>query len=530
MIYKVLIPTAGLGTRLGDLSKNINKSLISIATKPVISHIIDKFPTDIEIVVALGYKGNLVRDFLELAYPDRKITFVDIDKFHGVGSGLGYTISKCQEHLRCPFIFCSNDTIVDENIPIPNTNWIGYAIQDSYDAKKYRSIKKLGGVVTELCEKESKDGEEPYIGLAGIHDYEIFWDAMNEGVNYGSINIGESYGLKKIINKSSIYPKAFTWYDTGSIDGLHAAKSNFKKDSDPNILDKTDESIWFVNGMVIKYSADDDFITKRIKRTKYLDGFVPEIISSRKNMYSYREIKGNVLSKDISIPMIERFMHYIGDMWGKCIELDNEYKIKYSESCKSFYQEKTYQRVNQFLNIYRQNDTKNVINGVDVPRIYDLLKEIDWDLLSTTSASSYHGDLHFENILVSEDGNFVLLDWRQDFGGICEYGDCYYDLAKLLHGMIVSHEIVNNDLFYFEKEDNIIKIDILRNYKLVECEKWFMNYLNKNNYHIYKVLVLTSLIFINISPLHHDPYSQFLFYLGKYQLNNLLSNGDLYGK
>ena len=58
-MYKVLIASAGLGTRLGDLGKNINKALVSVANKPVISHVIEKFPKNIEIVVAVGHKGEL---------------------------------------------------------------------------------------------------------------------------------------------------------------------------------------------------------------------------------------------------------------------------------------------------------------------------------------------------------------------------------------------------------------------------------------------------------------------------------------
>ena len=70
MKYRVLLPTAGLGTRLGNLSKNVNKALVAVDNKPVISHVIEKFPKDVEIVVALGYKGNLVRDYLQMAHHD----------------------------------------------------------------------------------------------------------------------------------------------------------------------------------------------------------------------------------------------------------------------------------------------------------------------------------------------------------------------------------------------------------------------------------------------------------------------------
>ena len=64
--YKVLIPTAGLGTRLEQFSKNLNKAMISVNNKPVISHVIEKFPQNIEIIIALGHKGELIKDYLNL--------------------------------------------------------------------------------------------------------------------------------------------------------------------------------------------------------------------------------------------------------------------------------------------------------------------------------------------------------------------------------------------------------------------------------------------------------------------------------
>ena len=87
MSYRVIIPTAGIGSRLGNLTKYINKSLVGIANRPTISHIIEQFPEDCEYVIALGHKGKLVRDFLELAYPDKVFYFVYVDPFEGEGSG-----------------------------------------------------------------------------------------------------------------------------------------------------------------------------------------------------------------------------------------------------------------------------------------------------------------------------------------------------------------------------------------------------------------------------------------------------------
>ena len=40
----VFIPTAGIGSRLKEKTYNLNKSLLNINNKPIISHIIESFP------------------------------------------------------------------------------------------------------------------------------------------------------------------------------------------------------------------------------------------------------------------------------------------------------------------------------------------------------------------------------------------------------------------------------------------------------------------------------------------------------
>ena len=88
--YKVFIPCAGTGSRLGEKTKLINKSLLSVGNKPVISHIVEKFKDNVEIVVALGFKGSYVRQFLELSYPEKKFTFVDVEKLLSLRGSLNF--------------------------------------------------------------------------------------------------------------------------------------------------------------------------------------------------------------------------------------------------------------------------------------------------------------------------------------------------------------------------------------------------------------------------------------------------------
>lgn len=524
MKYRVLIPTAGLGSRLKGLSKNINKALVSISHKPAISHIIDKFPKDIEFVIPLGYKANTVKDFLTLSYPDRNFIFVEIDKFEGEDSGLGYTILQCEEYLQMPFIFISNDTIVIEEIKAPEHNWMGYAQTD--DNTQYRSIKIEKRNVIEICAKGAIGDVKAYIGLAGIYNYKEFWKAMKEGINQGAIEIGESFGLRSLISKE-IEALKFTWFDTGNIEALKKTREYFKHTLEANILEKENEAIWFVNNSVIKFSTDKDFIKNRVKRSNSISNFIPNIYKSSENMYAYKKVQGEVFSKKPSVKTFKYFLDWMESFWDKKILKGNE-NIEFKETCNKFYKEKTYKRVKEYFTTFEQLDSEEIINGEMIPKVFELLDQVDWKYISEGIPVRFHGDLHFENILINHDNKrpFTLLDWRQDFGGILEYGDLYYDLAKLNHGLIVSHELIEKNLFEVNQKLHTVEYDFLRKQSLVQCELYFKKWIESKNYDFNKVQLMTALVYLNIAALHHFPYSKFLFYLGKSMLFNTLKNKE----
>ena len=80
-----------------------------------------------------------------------------------------------------------------------------------------------------------------------------------------------------------------------------------------------------------------------------------------------------------------------------------------------------------FLLRYRDYD-----KWTKISKTSELLKQIPWDTIYDGIPSFIHGDLQFDNVLYNhQTDSFVLLDWRQDFGGVVEYGDMYYDIAKM---------------------------------------------------------------------------------------------------
>ena len=102
--------------------------------------------------------------------------------------------------------------------------------------------------------------------------------------------------------------------------------------------------------------------------------------------------------------------------------------------------------------------------------------------LSSGVATRMHGDFHFENIIFTNNKKYQFIDWRQDFGGILNYGDMYYDLAKLYHGIIVDHGAIRNNMFSINLSDTgkIVDYEIYRKQTSYDCEKIFLNFLDKN--------------------------------------------------
>jgi choline kinase len=520
MSYRVCIPCAGTGSRLGELTEFVNKSLVSIANRPTLSHLIEQFPPDAEFVIALGYKGHLIREFLTLAYPNRQFCFSEVSPFQGPGSGLGLSLQTCKQFLQQPFIFNSCDTLVEESIPAPERNWMGFS--EVVNLEAYRTLGVSSGSVSAIAEKS--EGKAPeykaYIGLAGIHNYQEFWMAMEQGGQM-AIETGEAHGMRSLL-PHCIQAHQFTWHDAGNPTALAETRKRYCAVNEPNILEKVNESIWFVGDTVIKFSGDKNFIANRVKRLEHIQGFVPEVTGSADHMYSYPKVEGKVLSEVVTLPLFDQLLEQCISFW-QIKSLTPFETAAFQDTCMQFYRDKTFNRVASFYKNFDLKDGSERINGQLMPELDTLLNSLDWNWLANGLPGRYHGDLHFENILWCEsEGQFVFLDWRQDFGGDLSTGDIYYDLAKLLHGLIISHELIVGNFYNVNWQPESIEYDFCRKQILVECEQYFASWLESNSFDRKKVWVLTALIFLNISPLHHHPYSLLLYSLGKSMLKSEL--------
>ncbi len=513
--WRVVIPCAGIGARMGNWCDQLNKALVPVANRPTIDYALEKIPREVTVVIALGYKGDLVREFLELTYSDRSFVFCLVDRFEGLGSGLRYSLLQCRSELQCPFVFYTNDAIILDDLPPPVENWAGYS--DARAGEVYRPVcfaPQDRSMLQFIAEKGVLPGNRAYIGISGVKDYDKFWQQLLDEHEKGHPDVGEVSGMNVLPDTSAKY---LVWHDAGSFNARNAAEKALLRPDDPFILPKEREAIWFCDRQVIKFSADPEFVSGRVQRASSLAPFVPVLEDHSRHFYTYRKIEGRIMSDGATAADFERLLKWLGPFWEPRKDLDTE---RWTSSCMAFYHDKTMRRLGEYFDRFGIVDWPTKINGRVVLPPKMLLESQPWDELAEGCPVRWHGDLHFNNILMTEDG-FCLLDWRQDFDGLLDVGDLYYDLAKLLHGLIVSHDLIVRGKFRFEAVKRTVRFDFFRKHSLSECEEVLERWVISSGLDWQRVCRLAALVFINNAPLHEAPYANLLFYLGLSMLAEL---------
>jgi len=526
----VLITTSGTGNRLSNLTKYTNKSLVRVGKKPAISYIIESYPNDTEFVITTGYYGDHVKQYLKLAYPEKSFTFCDVDKFEGNGSSLIYSMYCARNSLQRPFIFHACDTILSSPpifTPKEDVNWCisSYTTHSEH----YRTHKIVNGLPRIMCidEKGSNENTHAHVGISKIKDYDLFWniteDLLNNFVEDQSLS--DCHVINKMIELGHKFEPLFildkSWLDIGNISSLNHARENISDKF--HILDKDDESIFILNNSVIKFFYNKKMVSNRVDRLQYLKSIGPKMSGYTENFYKYEYIEGKEASYIIYTDEFKDLLENLKNYW-TLINDDQDF----IEKTKKFYFTKTQERASQFLNANKIEDKNVIINGIDVPKLSTLLEQIPESLITTSKKYHFHGDCVLDNIIITTDKNVKFIDWRQDFCGEIDGGDVYYDLGKLAHSLTLNHSLISKNLFnYKENEINGIKnveIDILRKSSHVEFEKIFTKFLLDNEFDVKKVNIIKSLIWINMSPLHHYPFNYFLYYYGLLNLNTTIND------
>lgn len=114
---KVVIPMAGLGTRLRPHTWSKPKQLVSVAGKAVLEHVLDSLatlphPENIELVNIVGYLGEQIEAHMQATFPHIKAHYVNQED----PRGQSHAIHLAKEYLHGPMLMVFADTLIETDL------------------------------------------------------------------------------------------------------------------------------------------------------------------------------------------------------------------------------------------------------------------------------------------------------------------------------------------------------------------------------------------------------------------------------
>ncbi len=245
---KVIIPVAGIGTRLRPHTHTAPKALLYVAGKPLLGHILDSLK-DIEfeeITFIIGFLGDQIVDYVSKNY-DFKARFVEQKELHG----LGYAISLgLEDNEKSDILVLLGDTIIE-------TNWDSFIGQDKNligvkqvtDPRRFGVAEVEGDRVMKLWEKpDNPPSNLALVGIYYIKDTPLFKKSLNELIA-SDIRTRNEYqvtdALQIMLDKGGeIHTREIEgWYDCGKAETL--------LETNHHLLDKCEECAPKIKGSVV---------------------------------------------------------------------------------------------------------------------------------------------------------------------------------------------------------------------------------------------------------------------------------------
>lgn len=219
----IIIPVAGEGTRLRPHTDTVPKSLLYVAGKPILGHILDGLEglDKSNFVIVLGAKGDAIVDFCNKYIYDFK--FVLQEK----RLGLGHAIYMGAQGLEGPTLVILGDTIMDvdyESFCSRGANIL--ALKEVPDPTRYGVAELSGDNIVDLEEKPKRPKSNLVIvGLYYFQDIRKVSEAIEYVMKKG-IKVKNEYQLtdamKYLLQKGEKFKgaKIEHWYDCGTAEAL----------------------------------------------------------------------------------------------------------------------------------------------------------------------------------------------------------------------------------------------------------------------------------------------------------------------
>ena len=222
----VILPVAGLGTRLRPQTWSKPKPLVSVAGKPILAHVLDRVlplqPT--RIVFITGFLGDQIESWARGYYPDLDLVFVEQPEMLGQTDAIIRTREYCHDDALILF----PDALFEADFSgITELDLDGVAFTKVVeDPSAYGIAVTDGEHITQIIEKPSVPiSNDAVIGIYYFKNIQDLYSAIDEQFRLDLKTKGEYFladAIQLMINsgkKFAIRPIEI-WEDAGSADLL----------------------------------------------------------------------------------------------------------------------------------------------------------------------------------------------------------------------------------------------------------------------------------------------------------------------
>ncbi|GAB4319973.1 MAG: sugar phosphate nucleotidyltransferase [Candidatus Zixiibacteriota bacterium] len=223
----VIIPAAGVGTRLRPHTYTAPKALLQVAGKPILGHILDRLSglNDLGTIwLVVGFLAEKIEDYVTSHY-DLDVRFVYQQEL----KGLGFAIHLALQDIKSndPVLIILGDTIleVDLNAFLEGPD-DAIGVKEVDDPRRFGVVETEGGLAKRLVEKPAEPPSNlAVIGLYGIKQTQLLRDCLVEIIKRNQTAAGElqmTDALQLMVDRGSRMQAKHVdgWYDCGKRETL----------------------------------------------------------------------------------------------------------------------------------------------------------------------------------------------------------------------------------------------------------------------------------------------------------------------
>ncbi|MEP7263633.1 MAG: sugar phosphate nucleotidyltransferase [Bacteroidota bacterium] len=225
---KIIIPVAGIGSKLRPHTHTQPKALVPVAGKPILSHIVDHLVTSgfNDFIFVIGYLGDKIEDYIKSKYPSLKSTFIVQEPREGTGHAVWLT--KDHTDINDELLIVLGDTIIDFDLRSllnqPNS---------MLGVKKVDDPRQFGvaetdehGIIVRVSEKPTiPKSNLALVGIYYIKNCGRLMDALNHIIKNDMRHNGEYHltnGIQRMITQGEHIGtfQVGNWFDCGGKSNL----------------------------------------------------------------------------------------------------------------------------------------------------------------------------------------------------------------------------------------------------------------------------------------------------------------------